>query len=275
MTPQGSPTYVLVASSKNSASMNLASAVIRVGRLESTGIEFMGRPLYQKDSVILATIDTEVIFPPDLDAFFRPQAYVFLSTHRAESGIPSLTVHTTGNFTDKESLGGRPREVGVIDPDLQKNYFLALNSRKPSLDGYELTIEATHHGPTSLRRPVLFVELGSSEKNWTDAHAAEVIAESLMESLATGKKWDKVALAFGGTHYPGKFNRLLLESDFALSAVVAKHSLQWVDAPMFGQLIQKTLKFPRHVLIDWKGMGEHRGRIVSLAEQFGLEVVRV
>ena len=275
MTPQGSPTYVLVASSKNIASMNLASAVVEVGPLESTGIEFMGRPLYQKDSVILATIDTEIIFPPDLDAFFRPQAYIFLSTHRAESGIPSLTVHTTGNFTDKESLGARPREVGVIDPDLQKNYFLSLNSRKPSLEGFELTIEATHHGPTSLQRPVLFVELGSSEKNWTDERAARVVAESLMDSLAVGKKWGKVALAFGGTHYPAKFNRLLLESDFALSAVVAKHSLQWIDAPMFGQLIQKTLKFPKNVLIDWKGMGEHRNRIVSLAQQFGLEVVRV
>jgi len=275
MTPQGAPTYVLVASSKNRASMNLASAVIRAGQLESTGIEFMTRPLYQKDSTILATIDSEIIFPPDLDTFFRPQAYIFLSTHWAESGIPSLTVHTTGNFTDKESLGGRPREVGVIDPDLQKNYFLALHNRRESVSEYELTIEATHHGPTSLRRPVLFVELGSSEKNWTDEDAARVIAESLMDSLKTGKKWEKVGIAFGGTHYPAKFNKTLLESEFALSAVVAKHSLQWVDAPMFGQLIQKTLKFPKYVLVDWKGMGEYRNRIISLAEQFGLEVVRL
>jgi len=275
MTPQGSPTYVLVASSENPASMNMASALIHDEGFESTKIEFMGRSLYQRDSVILATIDTEIIFPPDLDAFFRPQAYIFLSTHRAESGIPSLTVHTTGNFTDKESLGGRPREVGMIDPDLQKNYFVALNSRKASIEGYELTIEATHHGPTSLRRPVLFVELGSSQKNWSDKHAAQVIAESLMESLSIGKKWEKVAMAFGGTHYSEKFNKVLLEGDFALSAVVAKHSLEWIDAAMFGQLIQKTVKFPKYVLTDWKGMGEHRDRIVSLAKQFGLEVVRM
>jgi D-aminoacyl-tRNA deacylase len=277
MMPQlgGSPTFVLVASSKNVASMTMASALIKNHGFESTGIAFGSTPLYQSGSVIIATMDTDIINPPDLDAYFRPQAYIFLSTHRSESGIPSLTVHTTGNFTDKEVLGARPREVGAIDPDLQKNYFIALSERRSRLDGYEITIEATHHGPTSLRRPVIFVELGSSETQFRDEHAAEVIADALMASLASGKKWDKVALAFGGTHYPEKFNKALLEGDCALSAVVAKHYLQWIDGEMFGQLIQRTSRFPRQVLVDWKGAGPHKEKIILLAKQFALEVVRV
>ena len=273
--PSGSPTFVLVASSKNLASMTMASALVRNHGFESTGIRFGSRDLYQSGSVILATMDNEIIEPPDLDAYFRPQAYIFLSTHRAESGIPSLTVHTTGNFTDKEVLGARPREVGAIDPDLQKNYLIALNERRSQLEGYEITIEATHHGPTSLRRPVLFVELGSTEKQWGDAHAADVIADALMASLASGKKWDRVALAFGGTHYPQKFNKVLLEGDCALSAVVAKHYLEWIDGKMFGHLIQRTSKFPRQVMVDWKGAGPHREKIILLSKQFALEVVRV
>ncbi len=224
--PEGSPTFVLVASSKNLASRTMAAALIRKHRFESTGITFGSSPLYQSGSVILATMDKEIIYPPDLDSYFRPQAYIFLSTHRSESGIPSLTVHTTGNFTDKEVLGARPREVGAIDPDLQKNYLIALNERKSRLEGYEITIEATHHGPTSLRRPVLFVELGSSERQWGDDHAAEVIGDALMASLTSGKRWDKVALAFGGTHYPQKFNDVLLGDEYALSAIVAKHYLE-------------------------------------------------
>lgn len=273
--PEASPTFVLVASSKNLASMTIASALMRKHGFESTGIRFGPRDLYQKGSVILATMDNEIIEPPDLDAYFRPQAYIFLSTHVAESGIPSLTVHTTGNFTDKEVLGARPREVGAIDPDLQKNYLIALNERRPQLDGYEITIEATHHGPASLRRPVLFVELGSTEKQWGDARAAEVIADALMASLASGKKWNKVALAFGGTHYPQKFNKVLLEGEYALSAVVAKHYLQWIDGEMFGQLIQRTSKFPSAVMVDWKGAGPHREKVILLAKQFALEVIRV
>ena len=273
--PAGSPTFVLVASSKNLASKTIASALIRKHGFESTGVKFESSPLYQSGSMILATMDSEIIYPPDLDAFFRPQAYIFLSTHRAESGIPSLTVHTTGNFTDKEVLGARPKEVGAIDPDLQKNYLIALNERRSQLDDYEITIEATHHGPTSLRRPVLFVELGSSEKQWRDDHAAEVIADALMASLMSGKKWDKVALAFGGTHYPQKFNKVLLEEDRALSAVVAKRYLEWIDAEMFGQMIQRTSKFPKEVLIDWKGTGPNREKVILLSKQFALEVVRV
>jgi len=273
--PAGSPTFVIVASSKNVASMTMASALIKNHGFQSTGISFGSSPLYQSGSVIIATMDTDIIHPPDLDAYFRPQAYIFLSTHRSESGIPSLTVHTTGNFTDREVLGARPREVGAIDPDLQKNYLIALNERRSRLDGYEITIEATHHGPTSLRKPVLFVELGSSENQWRDAHAAEVIADALMASLASGKKWDKVALAFGGTHYPQKFNKVLLEGDCALSAVVAKHYLEWIDGEMFGQLIQRTSRFPRQVLVDWKGAGPHKEKIILLSKQFALEVVRV
>jgi D-aminoacyl-tRNA deacylase len=277
MTPQGSTnsTFVLVASSKNKASMTIASALIERHGFESTAITFGSRPLYQSGSLILATIESEIIYPPDLDSFFRPQAYIFLSTHRAESGIPSLTVHTTGNFMDKEILGARPREVGAIDPDLQKNYFIELNKRRSELDGYEITIEATHHGPTSLRRPVLFVELGSTEKQWDDEHAAGVIGDALMASLASGRKWDKVALAFGGTHYPKKFNDALLGEEYALSAVVAKHSLEWIDGEIFGQLIQRTTKFPRYVMIDWKGAGQHKEKIILLSKQFALEVVRV
>ena len=273
--PAGSPTFVLVASSKNLASMTIASALIRRHGFESTGIRFGSRDLYQAGSVILATMDSEIIEPPDLDAYFRPQAYVFLSTHWAESGIPSLTVHTTGNCTDKEVLGARPREVGAIDPDLQKNYLIALDERKSQLEGYEITIEATHHGPTSLRRPVLFVELGSTERQWGDAHAAEVISDALMASLASGRKWDKVALAFGGTHYPEKFNKVLLEGEYALSAVVTKRYLEWIDGEMFGQLIQRTSRFPRAVMVDWKGAGPHREKIILLSKQFALEVIRV
>ena len=273
--PESNSTYVLVASSKNLASKTLAAALIRKHGFESTGIAFGSSPLYQSGSVILATMDSEIIEPPDLDSFFRPRAYIFLSTHRAESGIPSLTVHTTGNFTDKAVLGARPREVGVIDPDLQKNYLIALNERKSQLEGYEVTIEATHHGPTSLKRPVLFVELGSSEKNWGDERAGAVMGDALVEALTQGRSWEKVALAFGGTHYPAKFSRMLLESDMALSCVVPKHSLDGVDSEMFGQMIQKTSKFPRYVALDWKGLGPHKEKLMGLAAQFALEVIRV
>jgi D-aminoacyl-tRNA deacylase len=275
MTPQGTPTTVLVTSTKDTASTTIAKGLRQNHGFESTNIMLMGNPVFQKDSLLLVTIDTENIYAPDLDAYFNPQAYVFLSRHRSESGIPALTVHTTGNFTAEESLGGRPKEVGRINPDLQKNYMVALDKRRKDLEGYQITIEATHHGPTSLQRPVLFVELGSSEKNWEDEHAGKVVGDALVEALTQGRSWDKVAMAFGGTHYSDKLNKFLIESDYALSAVVAKYYLEGIDSAMFGQIIQKTTKFPRYVAIDWKGMGQQKERILEMAKQFALEVVKL
>lgn len=235
----------------------------------------MGNPVFQKNSLLLVTIDSENIYAPDLDVYFNPQAYIFLSRHRAESKIPALTVHTTGNFTAEESLGGRPMEVGRINPDLQKNYMIALDRRRKDLEGYQITIEATHHGPTALQKPVLFVELGTSEKEWGDEHAGGVIGDALVEALTQGRSWEKVAMAFGGTHYSDKLNKLLIEGDLALSAVVAKYYLENIDGAMFGQIIQKTTKFPKYVAIDWKGMGPHKERILELARQFALEIVKL
>jgi D-aminoacyl-tRNA deacylase len=275
MTPESPPTVVLVTSTKDQASTNIARGLVADHGFESTNIMLLGNPVFQRDSLLLATIDTEIVNPPDLDAYFNPSAYVFLSRHRAESGIPSLTVHTTGNFTSEEYLGGRPREIGWINPDLQKNYMIALNRRKNQLEGYQITIEATHHGPTSLRRPVLFVELGSSEKNWGDEHAGKMIGDALMEAIAERKTWEKVAIAFGGTHYPEKLNKLLVDSEFALSAVVAKYYLEGVDDAMFGQIIQKTTRFPRYAAMDWKGMGKDKERIVELVTRFALEIIKL
>ena len=44
---------------------------------------------------------------------------------------------------------------------------------------------------------------------------------------------------------------------------------------MFGQIIQKTSKFPRFVAVDWKGMGQNKEKILALAGQFALEVMRL
>lgn len=275
MEPKPPSTTVLVTSTRDTASSTIAKGLMRNHGFESTKIMFMGKPVFQNGNLLLVTIDTEMIEPPDLDTYFNPQAYVFLCRHRAESQIPSLTVHTTGNFTDTPFLGGRPNEVGRVDPDLQKNYMIAIEGKRKEIEGYEITIEATHHGPTSLQKPVLFVELGSSEKQWGDEHAGSVIGDALIEALTKGRSWDKVAMAFGGTHYPAKLNELLLRSDMAITTAVAKHSLDGVDSAMFGQIIQKTSKFPRYVTIDWKGMGKNKDRILQLAGQFALEVVKL
>jgi D-aminoacyl-tRNA deacylase len=274
MTPQGEPATVLIASTANQASMTIAGALISDSGFDSTGVSLLGKPVYQKGSLLLAFFDGSIVSPPDLDEFFNPQAYIFLSTHRAESGIPALTAHTTGNFSSEAEVGGNGKELGRVDPALLKNYLRALAARKEEVKGYDITMEATHHGPTSLQKPVMFVELGATEKEWKDKHAATVIGEALLKSLTEKEIWSKVALGFGGTHYPSKFTEMSIETDLAFSFVAPKHALEHVDEAMFGQMLQRTGAPVRYAVVDWKGLGQHRQRILGLASQFGLEVVR-
>jgi D-aminoacyl-tRNA deacylase len=274
MMPQGQPATVLVGSLKDVASRTLAAAVVNAGGLESTGVKLLGQPVYQKGPILLAMFDQQLINPPDLDKFFNPQAYIFLSRHAAESGKPALTSHTTGNFAEAK-LGGKERELGRANPDLLKNYMIALSKRKERVPEYQVTVEATHHGPTSLMKPTLFVEIGATERNWEDAAAAKVVAEALLESLLEPSIWPKVGIAFGGTHYPEKVNQTLVGGDMAVAYVAPKYALEKIDEAMVGQMVSRSTSPVRYALIDWKGMGTEKDRIIKLAQQFGLEVVRM
>ena len=130
MAQRATSTTVLVTSTKDEASATIASGLLKNHGFEPTETVLMGNPVFQRGSLLLVTIDTETFDPPDLDRRLNPRAYIFLSKHLAGAGIPVLTAHTTGNFTDRVALGGSPKEVGAVNPDLMKNYLIALNERK-------------------------------------------------------------------------------------------------------------------------------------------------
>jgi D-aminoacyl-tRNA deacylase len=273
--PQGEPATVILASTTDLASRTLADALVAGQGFRSTGVELLGQPVFQKDSFLLARFEGMIVFPPALDEYFNPQAYIFLSRHSAESGIASLTAHTTGNFSQEAKFGGAGKELGRADPSLLKNYLMALWKHRDNVGGYEITMEATHHGPTSLQKPVMFVELGSSEKYWGDKKAAAVVVQALMESLAEKNVWSKVAVGFGGTHYPEKFTKLMIEEDVAFAFVAPKYALEHVDERTVGQMLQRSTAPVRYAALDWKGLGQHKEKIVGLVKQFGLEEIRV
>ncbi len=275
MTPQGEPATVIISSTTDLASRTLASALVGSEGFASTGVNLLGKTVYQKGSLLLAQFEGIIVEPPDLDEYFNPQAYIFLSRHSAESGIASLTAHTTGNFTSEARFGGAGRELGRSDPSLLKNYLAALWKRREDVKGYEITLEATHHGPTSLQKPVLFVELGSSERYWGDTRAAGVVASALVESLTDRQIWSRVGVAFGGTHYSEKFTRILIEEEIALAYVAPKYALGHLDEKTVGQMLQRSTAPVRYAVLDWKGLGPQKEKVVGLVRQFGLEEIRV
>ena len=209
------------------------------------------------------------------DRYPHATAYIFLSKHKSDSKIPTLTCHCTGNFADNP-YGGNPREMAISFPSLQKRYLQALVATKDKVPRYDITIEASHHGPTSLGKPVLFVELGSSESEWSDGNAAFTICDVLLSLLDKGfERSDSVGIALGGTHYPTKFNKLLLESESALAAVASKHSLEAIDQDMLDQMMSKSIEPVTKIFIDSKGLGTQKERIMKMADKTGLQIVKV
>ncbi|HVX02356.1 MAG TPA: D-aminoacyl-tRNA deacylase [Nitrososphaera sp.] len=272
--------FILVASSQDLAGTNLASYLKSTlgfapdGRHDGAeGQSFSSSQhrakLYVANASLLTLETLDLIFP---DA----RAFVFLSKHRSDSGIPTLTCHCTGNFSADAPFGGNPREVAIALPSLQKAYLRAITDAQ--VPGYEVIIEATHHGPTSLKKPVLFVELGSSEKQWADGSAAKAMCDSLLGVLGDNnidEPCKKVGVAIGGTHYPTKFNKLLLESEFGLAAVASKHALGAIDEAMLAQMIDKSAESVTHIVLDAKGLGSHKDRVIRMAENTGLEILKV
>ena len=123
----------------------------------------------------LIIISTPTISADWLEEKYDYDGFVFLSKHAAESGVLALTCHSTGNFSEAK-FGGNDRQVAIPHPDLQKYYLQTLQKHQSDFSEFQITIEATHHGPTALTKPTIFIEIGTTQKQWTDVSLCESVA---------------------------------------------------------------------------------------------------
>ncbi len=272
--------FVVISSKVDPASANILNSLLANFEFEKTEELFDSSPIYKFENLSLVTIGQEIVRPSsELDVYFGSSdcCYIFASRHRAESGIPSLTGHFTGNFGAAD-FGGNANEMSRYCPSVLKRYMLELQSMKEKLPKYNITLEAVHHGPTELNKPLMFVELGSSEAEWGDKEAASQIATAIVGSLTNeeDKRYSKCAIGLGGTHYPEKFNKAeFLDSEIAMGAIVPKYSLQYIDGKMMKQIIEKSEEKISIVALDTKGLGKEKGRIIELVNSLGLEILKL
>ena len=268
-------TYLIVASENDPAGINIAHELINLLDMKPVKSEG-GAKLFARDDSQLALIDENLLFSENLDEFFSPDAYIFLSRHKADNGTKCLTAHYTGNLSNSNEYGGRPSEIAYANPSILKNYMLYLWGLKDRVPEYQIVLEPVHHGPSSLRRSTIFVEVGPSEAEWNDRVACHTIAMAL-NSLVTSehRRWEKVAIGFGGTHYSNKFTDFLIRSEYALGPVAPKYHLSQIDTQMIKQMVAKSIEPVRYAAVDWKGLGSEKTRIVELVAECGLELLRI
>jgi len=251
---------LIVASTKDVAGMNIANSLVDYYRFEKTADKFHENPIHFKSvegqEVKLVFINEEIIQTQFITDCFSPELVVFVSRHSSERGIPTLSVHTPGNLTDKAEFGGVPKKVSVSPASAMKDCLAEMKRLKDELRlDYEVSYECTHHGP-SLDVPAMFAELGSSPSQWKDLNAAEAVAQAVMYAIHGQAKRSeyKAVLGIGGPHYNDKFTKFALGSKYAFGHIIPKYAVGQVDYDMVKQCVDRCAEKVDSIVLDWKGI---------------------
>ena len=247
-------------------------AGINMAKFISRGLE-KDNALFRGKKFDLLIIPSPTISADWLDEEFNYDRYIFLSKHAAESGTLALTCHSTGNF-DVAEFGGNSKQIAIPFPAFQKTYLQNLWKKRSNFPDFEITIEATHHGPTNLDKPCIFIEIGTTQKQWNDVKLCGSIAKIIEQTFEKPLREFPVAVCFGGTHYSKKFTNEVINGKFALGTVIPKHALEFLTESFFQHIMERNVD-AKIALLDWKSLGQNKQNIIGLLSTTKLEVMKI
>lgn len=259
---------VIITSTKDPASMNIREHLLKeIPFAEQNGV-------YSYNNITLHTLNSDLIHAEYLDKTISADLFIFASKHVSAAKKPALTVHALGNF-GPALYGGEERilcsaPTAYIKAALQKleKYAAGIHSETH----YEVIQEATHHGPY-LDKPLQFIEIGSTEKEWQDKNAGKIVAQVIKELYTEKIKEYKSAVGIGGLHHCPAFKKIQLQEEIAIGHVCAKYNLEHLDEVMLQQALKRSMPKAEIVVLDWKGLGEHKHRIKEMLEKMNLKIV--
>ncbi|MHA1381386.1 MAG: D-aminoacyl-tRNA deacylase [Candidatus Helarchaeota archaeon] len=250
---------IIVVSNEDLAGQTILGQLLEHFNFIEVG-EFEGNPKYKKNGIDLIITNKKLIYSDHLNCL-ETDLFIFGSKHKSESERPSLLAHPTGNWTKEAAFGGNPKELAIAPAFAIKEAVIELRNQKEKLNlPFDVTMEVSHHGPTNLTKPLVFIELGSNEKHWKNELGAEAVAKTIMK-VASSKNRYKTVIGFGGTHYCPNFNRLIFNTDFAASHIAPKYVLDNID-DMINEAIEKTMENVEMAVLDWKGMNSKQKKLV-------------
>jgi len=260
---------LIVTSQQDVAGTNVYNELAKNFDFAAEG-EFEGRAILKKGEVWAIATEKKQTEAEHLDEFFDAEYYVFASRHRSESKTKTLTVHVTGNLTSQALVGGKPKQLAYCNASAMKAALQELQRAK--MQDYKVSMEATHHGPTGLKKPVLFVEVGSTEAEWNDINAVRAVASAAL-AAAENRKEHESAVGIGGSHYAPRHTSVMLESSIAIGHIIPSYVIYEIDKNVFIQAVEKSNA--AFGFLDWKGMKkEQRDKITALAGEFNLKLRR-
>ncbi|XP_010681136.2 D-aminoacyl-tRNA deacylase isoform X2 [Beta vulgaris subsp. vulgaris] len=217
----------------------------------SPGPSFEGVRSYRNGEVRMLQHDESIVKEDNLDTRWEElieesvDNVIFLSKHTAVTNRPALTIHPIGVPHLKEGdvppQGGKPGWAAPPDPRMGPwiRLLKKIAESQNLIPEYEITMEATHHGPVT-SKPTMFLEIGSTLEYWKREDAAQAMALLVWEGLGLGGaaavgEWDrnsaekKVLLGVGGGHYVPRHMDIIMKENVWVGHLLSGYSLPMDD----------------------------------------------
>lgn len=259
--------YGLVYSTKDPAGSGIAKYLKEYYRLEKCDVSIVSEDCFINKEFILVGFREDVIHFSFLDTRLpnTVSEYIVLSRHSSEQGVKSFTVHHTGNFGSAQ-YGGRPRELGVANPVVTHKLLLNLRDmcEEHGLNReYEVSYEATHHGPTENSKPLTFIEIGSSIEEWRNTRNHAVVGLAIIEFLSKPIHICRSVVGIGGGHYSRKHTEYAFEKNYCYGHIMAKYSLQYLSEEALVMMINRSSVKPEAIIVEKKGTRTQHRELVE------------
>lgn len=253
------------------AGSNIARAIANQYNFIESGEFYYGSPIYRRGDVLLLGTHSSVRDLAELP--LKPEVAVVASRHKSDSGKPTLTCHATGNFGQAQ-MGGQDNAIQLTNAlYLRQSLLLLREMREKYRLPHEVSMEVTHHGPTGLGFPLLYVEVGSDKTQWMNQQACHAVAEAIYEILFHGVEEKSSAIGFGGPHYAPNFNQVV--GNYAVGHIMSKHAVEYLSRSMVEEMIDKTLPKPKMAAVDWKGLkSKDKGKLTEILDEVGINWIK-
>ncbi|MFA6530608.1 MAG: D-aminoacyl-tRNA deacylase [Candidatus Micrarchaeia archaeon] len=254
---------LILFTSSNSASKNIAD------KLVSLGFRSVGANEWELKGVRMLDTRSETVL--DMPTNLESDCLLILSSHKSKNPLPMLTVHFPGNWLEA-GMGGKNGTLNFAYASKLKQLYLALketNSRTGL--NWEVCIEADHHGPAMENKtPMIFIEIGSSEKEWDDPKAGETVASAIVNSLLSPNS-SRAFFGAGGGHYSREFCKLINSSEWAVGHILPKYGIDEVGEDTLEQAIAKSVeKVEKVVMLKDSTNLKQKEKIRKFCEKKGL-----
>ena len=197
----------------------------------------------------------------------HPEMVVFACRHQSEKGLPWMGGHFTGDVYGSQD---GPRGLSAAAPFGLRSFLHNISNLAP--EGFRISAEATHHGPTDMSTPSFFAEIGSAHRQWIDPHAGETVARAIL-TLEADVRETAVFLGFGGGHYVQRQTSLMFEADIAFGHLFSSYQIGSLDREIVEEARLKS--GAGYAYVDRKSLrSEEKKKVSAILEDLGVPVLR-